>query len=95
MKINGWVINIDIHYFYGHYCVFIVSITIADDLSIAIGIIPSNVILAKDIFREHEILVRLERTVLFVNWVICGISVLSLHADSIVRSPFLFRVILH
>ena len=25
---------------------------------------------------------------LFVNGVICGMSVLSLHADSIVRSPF-------
>lgn len=35
------------------------------------------------------------RTVLFVNWVICGMSALSLHADSIVRSPFVFRVILH
>ena len=40
----------DIYYFYGYYRVFIVSITIAD-LSIAIGITPSNVILAKDIFR--------------------------------------------
>ena len=70
------------------------SIIIAD-LSIAIGIIPSNVISAKDIFREHEILVRLERTVFFVNWVICGMSAVSLHADSIVRSHFVFRVTLH
>lgn len=65
------------------------SITIAD-LSIAIGIIPSNVILAKDIFREHEILVRLERTVLFVNWMICGMFTLSLRTaslDFILQTP--------
>ena len=65
----------------GPYFVFIVSITIAD-LSIAI------VILAKDILREYEILVPLERTVLFVNWVICGMSALSLRTASLDRLSY-------
>ena len=45
-------------------------------------------VLAKDIFREHEILVRLERTVLFVNWVSCGTSALSLRIASLDRLSY-------